>query len=76
MTQNPTPSPSAPQGPTAPPIGIDVQVIMDAYLRELAQATSRAILAEASVTALQAELAEARATIHALSPGAPTTPEG
>ena len=78
MTENPPQTPHAPQQPAeAAPgaVGIDVQQIMDAYATELATITQRAIIAEAGLKVAQIELAQARQTIHALSPGAPTVQE-
>lgn len=80
MTDHPThalPSPQeAPTDAHDGAVGVDVQAVMDAYARELATVTQRAIIAEAGLDAARAQLVEARKTIHALSPGAPTTEEG
>lgn len=76
MTTNPTAMPPAPQGPAQAPVGLDVQEIMDAYARECAGITQRALVAEAALRHVQAELAEARQTIESLTPRGNTEQEG
>lgn len=63
-------------------VGIDVQAIINGYQQELAEQVQRRIMAEATSAALRqervawrAERQHMQATIHALSPGAPTTDE-
>jgi hypothetical protein len=67
----------------ATPLSVDVQTVLSAYASEVAAAIQRAVVAEATSQAyaqrlaqVEAELAEARTTIQALSPGAPDLPEG
>lgn len=70
MTQTPTAPQNEPQHGS-----VDIQAVLDAYATELATVTQRAILAEASLRQHAIALAEARATISALSPGAPDLPD-
>jgi hypothetical protein len=75
MTDTPTPPQNAPQEPVTGAVGIDPQDVIAAYSQELANATQQRIITEAALAKVQRELAEARMTIRALSPGAPTIQE-
>lgn len=71
MTANPTAAPqdahNAPQG-----VSVDVQDVIDRYSAELAQVTSRAIIAEAGMAGLQRRVQELEAA-QAPEPVAPST---
>lgn len=77
----PQPAPAQAMGdPDA--VGVDFQAIINGYTTELAEQVQRRIMAEATAATLRGERAAWRAerqdllqTIHALSPGAPTTDE-
>ena len=74
MTDTPTPT-DAPLGADSGAVAVDVQAVISAYQAELTEQVERRILAEASAATLRREREELRATIHALSPGAPTIQE-
>lgn len=74
MTDTPTPT-DASGAPDTNAVTVDVQAIISAYQAELTEQVERRIMAEASAATLRREREELRATIHALSPGAPTVQE-
>lgn len=76
MTHHPEPPQNDPQDAPTGAVGVDMQEVISGYVAELSATTQRAILAEAGMRAVQAQLAEAHKTINALSPGAPDTQEG
>jgi hypothetical protein len=45
-------------------VSVDIQDVIERYSAELAQATSRAIVAEAGMASLQRELATLQQTLH------------
>lgn len=72
MTANPPiDGQPAPQG-----VSVDVQDVIDRYSAELAQATSRAIIAEAGMAGLQRRLHDLESAQAAPEPVAPTIEKG
>lgn len=67
--------PATTQPQDADAVRVDVQQITALYQQALADEAQRRIMAEAMVDSLKAERAELRATVQALSPGAPTVQE-
>lgn len=67
MTANPPTSPQTAEA-TSPGVSVSVQGIIDRYSAELAQATSRAIMAEAGLSAAEAEIATLRSQIATPTP--------